>query len=846
MKKNVYVAFLMTIVCLAIAMVPLTAALGEPEGNPEFIIFDPADYELSVLPGTYDNALVLTVKSMISDNANIITDAKSGLEENNLIKGILLSGNSITTQEQLKNYIQSASLLAAYEDDQFNVSISDPNIGISKEDAKRVLKDVYLLMYGMEVDDDSLDTYVETWMGTSAAQREKFRMISEIVADRAIWFESMIKTLYEEGPVVSDNYIYYGFRNLYGPDIDIPQKTVTYYLEQYEEPTDYYLFILNKKTTNLKGKLNTGNPIENDEYSVYHYRIRGKKDKAVSLPSNTADQEYIYTEDLLVELFEDGKQPTQRVYYTTDGTDPAVSEGRKEYTGGGIKLEGIPGRKTTVTLKVYYEASEYQASDYLEYTYIIEKEKEQAEKPKTSIPANYYTDDRVITLDTSNTYENTKTWYTLDGSDPLTSPSRKEYDGKGIEISGIPGEVTRVVLKAYSVGEENYSAGETAEYVYYINKPKEKAATPVADVNGGSYTEDKQVKLSVAEGVYEPLKIYYTLDGSDPAVSESRKLYKDAIDISGVPGVKNSIVLKACAEGVKNYSVSDTAEYRYEITKAKLTAPEVTADLKEGSYIKDIAVKLSCAKGAYEDLNIYYTLDGSDPSVSANAVKYDGGEIKISGEAGKKTETVLKACAVGDKNYSTGKISEIHYTIDKEWLKLEPFSIKTGNKDNAVTTEFDVIVTKTISYNGTTHVIEGAEEDENKTADIHAEIKGAVTEYATPVFNAKKSKNVSKDGAYLTLSFKAKSNATAEQKALIKQLNKKLKNKKIRIEFNARELTKDNIRLETLKKNKYKVIYITDDGSEIKLKSKDYKLKKKKGIITVSGKGNYTGKVEFK
>ena len=100
MKKRVYISVLLIIACLATTLVPLAAAFGEPGENPEFISWDQADYELSVLPGAYDSSLVLSVTSSITDNKYInpgVFDEyfTNGVKEpeNDLIKGILISGN---------------------------------------------------------------------------------------------------------------------------------------------------------------------------------------------------------------------------------------------------------------------------------------------------------------------------------------------------------------------------------------------------------------------------------------------------------------------------------------------------------------------------------------------------------------------------------------------------------------------------------------------------------------------------------------------------------------------------------------------------------------------------------
>lgn len=86
---------------------------------------------------------------------------------------------------------------------------------------------------------------------------------------------------------------------------------------------------------------------------------------------------------------------------------------------------------------------------------------------------------------------------------------------------------------------------------------------PAADVASGTYTENKTVTLTTDT---KDAKIYYTLDGSNPATSSD--LYSKPIVLTGIEGQSKSYTLKAMAvkEGMIN---SIVAEYTYTINLPK-------------------------------------------------------------------------------------------------------------------------------------------------------------------------------------------------------------------------------------------------------------------------------------
>lgn len=201
----------------------------------------------------------------------------------------------------------------------------------------------------------------------------------------------------------------------------------------------------------------------------------------------------------------------------------------------------------------------------------------------SSLPAGgSYNSAQVVTLTAS---EPATIYYTLDGSTP--SVASPVYSG--------PLTISVTTTLKYFALDASGNAETVKQQVYTIDTV---APVVTAYPPGGSYaTAPLQVTLTPSESA----TIYYTLDVSDPSVASP--VYSGPISIS------TDTVIKFMAKDLAGNYGSITAE-SYLIDTV---APVITADPVGSLFIESATVTLT----ANEPATIYYTLDGSTPSVAS-------------------------------------------------------------------------------------------------------------------------------------------------------------------------------------------------------------------------------------
>lgn len=143
--------------------------------------------------------------------------------------------------------------------------------------------------------------------------------------------------------------------------------------------------------------------------------------------------------------------------------------------------------------------------------------------------------------------------------------------------------------------------------------------------------------------------IYYTTDGSDPTNSSTKKPYSSNIEID------KSMTIKAYAYLVINGNeiTSAVKTASYTVDASLLKTPLVTGVAEGSIYTNDVTIEIS---NQANEGNIYYTLDGSEPTSSSS--EYDGG-ITLS-EA--KSYTLKVIVISGDKKST---VFTINFEIKK-------------------------------------------------------------------------------------------------------------------------------------------------------------------------------------
>ena len=228
----------------------------------------------------------------------------------------------------------------------------------------------------------------------------------------------------------------------------------------------------------------------------------------------------------------------------------------------------------------------------------------------------------------------------------------------------------------FSTYVESYPHELTRNYesiIYYNTSPNcaITVSTPTFSPESGTYYETQNVAIScVTPNTY----IYYTIDGTDPSESATAT----AVEYTGSPiVVDRSVTLKAVAVN-DNLDFSDIATATYVI---KPYAPSFT--LESGTYYGSQSVDIICAT---EDVSIYYTTNGDEPSSSSTLYT---GTLTIA------STTTLKAVAI--KNGESSEVSSVTYTIEMPQLQAPLATDATDITNTSFTANWEA-VTNATSY----------------------------------------------------------------------------------------------------------------------------------------------------
>jgi len=189
-----------------------------------------------------------------------------------------------------------------------------------------------------------------------------------------------------------------------------------------------------------------------------------------------------------------------------------------------------------------------------------------------------------------------------------------------------------LAIKAIAIKDGmNNSAVVTGSYTHNANMVATPSFLVTEDQNAsgaGSYSSPITVQiLCPTSGA----AIYYTTDGAAPTASSN--LYSSPLAIN------SSTTLKAIA--IKdNMTNSDIGSASFTIDASKVATPVMIP--AAGTYMQDCPLSIVCATA---DATIYYTTDGSDPSVASKSYS---APVQLGGDATAAKTFVVKAIAVKD------------------------------------------------------------------------------------------------------------------------------------------------------------------------------------------------------
>ncbi|MDL2232100.1 chitobiase/beta-hexosaminidase C-terminal domain-containing protein [Ruminococcaceae bacterium OttesenSCG-928-L11] len=223
-----------------------------------------------------------------------------------------------------------------------------------------------------------------------------------------------------------------------------------------------------------------------------------------------------------------------------------------------------------------------------------------------------------------------------DPKDPVPYQSQPYSEKQPIVIN------KDTTIRAVAIKDNMQS--DYTEYVYEVSK---KVSTPRPSIPGGSVVE-RGTKLTLRSSTSSST-IIYTKDGSDPTKSDNKnRMYGSEIVLDAEEGKSVSISAYAIKDGL---SPSDVVSFSYSISKSGdvfTASPPSGSVVDEGSQI--------ILSSSLTDAAIYYTTDGSDPTVDSSS----GGSITVRGEPG--STFLIKAVALmGTSTTTTPKM--FSYTI---------------------------------------------------------------------------------------------------------------------------------------------------------------------------------------
>lgn len=337
-------------------------------------------------------------------------------------------------------------------------------------------------------------------------------------------------------------------------------------------------------------------------------------------------------------------------YYTLDGTDPTTSSTLY------VAEYGIAIPAATTTVKAIAVKDE-MVSDVTSATYTYKAVAKPYFTPATGSEVFY---GETVEIATATSGE-VSIYYTTDGTDPTSAST--PYTSPVVITDA------STTLKAIAIKKSDESSIGEASFIIKAPEP------PTFNVDEGAVARNTVVTISSRAGT----TIFYTTNGDD--AESGTNANSNSVEVA----INEGMTIKAIAKDpLSNISSEVSAEY----TIAQVAKP--TFSVAEGVVSKGTQLTITTAT---ESATIYYTLDGTAPSVNSNVYN---GYVTIS-----KNETV-KAIALKD-NYIDSQIMEATYTVagENEAIVFGDFSYESGSDLTTVSgTDITLTFAKNTGQNG--------------------------------------------------------------------------------------------------------------------------------------------------
>ena len=239
--------------------------------------------------------------------------------------------------------------------------------------------------------------------------------------------------------------------------------------------------------------------------------------------------------------------------------------------------------------------------------------------------------------------DNAKIYYTLDGSDPTTSETRKSTShNKRIKLT------TNCTIKAYATatGLLASSTTETTVSNWY----------QVSDLKYTLIVEDNQLKMQLStEKAEKDVKIYYYVGGwsdFDQTTLSNNNVYTE-------PFVVRSGTYVSALATKAGYNNSSFKREWYDYGSYTCEMPNITINNEDTTFT------LRCSTA---DAVVYYTLDDSDPSTSTTRKQYGNTAVKLTSNCIIKTiatkKAVLMNSSMNSAEYNGLRVATPEFTLD--------------------------------------------------------------------------------------------------------------------------------------------------------------------------------------